>query len=277
VGVEARMSGEMSTSVSNGFSNLMVMLYTCERVGCTEVVGVVEGDDGLFKMNGTPPTTEDFAVVGFHIKLDVYHELSEASFCGMVFDEEEKAIITEPFRAICNFGWASRQYLFASDAKLLELLRSSAMSMRAQYSRCPMLAELAEYGLRVTASVPKHRVIKTVSHMRTCEYEKDMLISGLAVESFGGIEIGPRTRMLFERRFGVPVSAQLAFEEFMRQKTDLSPINFPLLNELAPTEYKDMWSTYVVKEPHVYGEAPLPWITSETRRRQLLTVVAGCV
>jgi len=50
--VEAtRMSGEMNTSLGNGFSNLMFMLYACHVQGIA-AEGIVEGDDGVFALEG---------------------------------------------------------------------------------------------------------------------------------------------------------------------------------------------------------------------------------
>ena len=95
--IEARrMSGEMNTSLGNGFSNLMFMAFVCEKLGLN-CNGVVEGDDGLFAFNGNTPSASDFTKYGFNIKLDVHSEISTASFCGNVFDPEDRQIMTCPY------------------------------------------------------------------------------------------------------------------------------------------------------------------------------------
>jgi len=54
-----RMSGEMDTSTSNGFTNLMLYLFASFEAGCplNKIKGFVEGDDGLFRNDGPAPTT----------------------------------------------------------------------------------------------------------------------------------------------------------------------------------------------------------------------------
>jgi len=81
-----RMSGEMNTSLGNGFSNLLLMLFVLNEKGCTDISGVVEGDDGLFVFNGPVPSSSDFLSLGMEIKLDEHRKYNEASFCGVVFD-----------------------------------------------------------------------------------------------------------------------------------------------------------------------------------------------
>jgi hypothetical protein len=83
-----RMSGEMCTSLGNGFSNLMFMEFVCSKVGSSRIEGVVEGDDGLFGVEGTLPTAEDFKKLGLAIKLEVHDTLDTAGFCGIIFDTE---------------------------------------------------------------------------------------------------------------------------------------------------------------------------------------------
>jgi len=63
-----RMSGEMCTSLGNGFSNLMFFLFLCWRKG-SRCTGVVEGDDGLFRVDGPAPTASDFRDLGLVIKM----------------------------------------------------------------------------------------------------------------------------------------------------------------------------------------------------------------
>ena len=75
--VQSRMSGEMSTSLGNGFSNLMVMLLVAKLKGCSDVEGVVEGDDGLFTLKGAAPEQADFAELGFLIKLEEFTHIND--------------------------------------------------------------------------------------------------------------------------------------------------------------------------------------------------------
>lgn len=148
-----RMSGEMCTSLGNGFSNLMFMLFVCQQVGAHDEIGVVEGDDGLFTMWGTSPTEADFARLGLVIKLQEHSDLCSASFCGIIFDPEDCINVTDPREVLCSFGWTVRQYHGCRPGLKKVLLRCKALSYAHQYPGCPVIAALARYGLRVTRSV----------------------------------------------------------------------------------------------------------------------------
>jgi hypothetical protein len=99
-----RMSGEMCTSLGNGFSNLMFMLYVCKQRGCRNVAGVVEGDDGLFVFVGKAPRSEDFAKLGLIIKAEYHDQLETASFCGLVFDTDDRNNVTDIRKVLAGLG-----------------------------------------------------------------------------------------------------------------------------------------------------------------------------
>jgi len=79
-----RLSGELWTSLSNGFANLMNMLYLCDKKGI-ECQGFIEGDDGLFGMSSPALSKEDFANLGFSIKMEYVHQVQDTTFCGNTF------------------------------------------------------------------------------------------------------------------------------------------------------------------------------------------------
>ena len=148
----------MNTSLGNGFSNLMFMAFVCEKLGLN-CNGVVEGDDGLFAFNGNTPSASDFTKYGFNIKLDVHSEISTASFCGNVFDPEDRQIMTCPYDVLSTFGWTTNKYAKSSDKTLKALLRSKSLSLAYQYPGCPILSSLAQYGLRVTKGYNVEKVV----------------------------------------------------------------------------------------------------------------------
>ena len=269
--VHARMSGEMSTSLGNGFSNLMLMLFTCERVGCKNVRGIVEGDDGLFAFDGPIPTKELFAEAGFDIKIDVYERLSDASFCGMVFDEDDRVIITEPWKVMADFGWTSRQYLAASSVTLKALQRSKSLSLAIQYRGCPIVGTLAQLGLRLTADVSDRAMRKTIARQKMSGYEKDRLFLNLEGK-FSYLEPPSATRSLFAARYGIPVALQIQMEDHLRIQEggvmDLGPMDY-----LVPSEYYEMYKRFFIDIPHLAGRPPLPDEYDQDRLRTVLSML----
>ncbi len=236
-----RMSGEMCTSLGNGFSNLMFMLYTCDRVGAKGVVGVVEGDDGLFTMVGSPPTTEDFAELGLVIKAEVHDTLSTASFCGLIFDPLEKINVADPRKILCTFGYISRQYARARPIKLLRLLRGKALSLVHQYPGCPIVAALGRYALRVTMSVQGRHVFEMNSNLMY-KFGRDLWCNW-KTEALMWIEPGLETRRLVERIYGITVEEQIAYERYLDGLQVLCPLDSePLFHRLSP-----LWAQYYEK------------------------------
>lgn len=243
--VEAsRMSGEMNTSLGNGFSNLMLMFNLCERLGL-ECRGVVEGDDGLFVFIGQTPTTEEFTAMGCSIKLEVFTELSKASFCGLLFDPDALQIVTNPFEILAQFGWTTKDYAKANNNKLKMLLRSKSLSYLYQYPGCPIVSELAEYGLRVTRSFD---VRKYARNGKMSMWEREQLLEALDNKHLcvkQAIAMG--TRLLFEELYGISVSEQLMIEKYLQTKQDLSPLKFPSLIDAVPISWVRYYENYSVE------------------------------
>jgi hypothetical protein len=246
--VEARMSGEMSTSLGNGFSNLMTMLYVAKSKGCENIKGVVEGDDGLFSFEGNVPTQNDFAELGFTIKLDCHQFIGDCSFCGLVFDEVEQVVVTDPIKVLANFGWTTRQYLHSSDRKMRTLLRCKAMSLLAQYPGTPIIQEAANYAIRMTRDIRYIEVIRVFQKMRLSCFERDKLKL-----STTNAPVGPLTRALVARRFGITQEVQYKIEDMFAKKRDLTPFSIPDLLQLVHPHVLNYFDDYVVKCDHVEG------------------------
>lgn len=239
-----RMSGEMCTSLGNGFGNLMFMLFVCEELcHCKEVEGVVEGDDGLFTMVGEPPTSEDFKRLGLVIKLVPYKELSHASFCGLIFDQEECINVTDPIQELLSFGWTKSGYARASSRKLKVLLRCKGLSLAHQYPGCPIVSSLAQYALRVTRGVDVRHYLENDRNLSL--WERDQIRLALRDEKKIIVrEPGVRTRFLVEDVFKVRVEHQIKIEEYLDSLDSLQPIKLDLIDLLIPKVCRDYFAKY---------------------------------
>jgi hypothetical protein len=236
-----RMSGEMCTSLGNGFSNLMFMSYLCYLRGSTDLAGVVEGDDGLFVANGPIPTSHDFEQLGLDIKIEMHDSLELASFCGIVFDAERLVNITEPLKVISNFGWASRRYIQCNPKLMRALIRCKSYSLIAQYPGCPMLQSLGLYGLRVTNDVTNYSMVKVINRMDT--WLRSQTYANWCIPRIKPVCFS--TRLIMENKFGVCIEDQLAFENYIDKKETFSPIVFPRLLGIVPVSWLEYWDGYV--------------------------------
>lgn len=252
-----RMSGEMCTSLGNGFSNLMFMLFLCKEVGSTSVTGVVEGDDGLFAISGPAPQKKDFESIGLIIKLEECDSIAEASFCGIIFDPECKQNLRDPRRVVTAFGWTSRQYANSKQKRLKALLRCKALSLAHQYPGCPVIQSLAQYGLRVTADVGNFAVWKVINSKGVNEYQRGVLIDAMS-NPVKPTRIGMGSRLLVERMFSIPVEDQLRFEVYLSGLSKIQPLAAGVLEPTLSPVWADYWKKYVIPRPAVLTQPGLP-------------------
>jgi len=254
-----RMSGEMCTSLGNGFANLMFMKFLCHEKGSTCEM-IVEGDDGLTRVDGTPPTKQDFEDLGLWVKLDEVPSIEEASFCGLVFDSSDRINVTNPINVMLKFGWSSRQYLNASDRSLLKLLRSKALSMLYEYGSCPILGALAEHTLRLTCGIGNGEMLRFVRKSKSSSWDKDRLVTAIKATPLRGVP-GINTRLLVEARYNIPVESQLRMEKYFDERTSLSPIPLELVSQFVRPLWIDCWNDYVLRVPkgnvQFYKQIPL--------------------
>jgi hypothetical protein len=254
-----RMSGEMCTSLGNGFANLMFMLFTASRAGCRHIRGFVEGDDGLFSMIGTPPSIRDFERLGLIIKLEIHDTLSTASFCGIIFDELDQINVTDPMKVLLNFGWTSSQYTCSSKRKHQILLRAKALSYAYQYPGCPIIDAMSRWILRSTRHIRNDELVSTVNRMSTDMYHRREILSAVTRDEKGLTIRMPtsRTRLLMQQKYGVFVSDQYAIESYFNSLTGVTTINCPTIMRYVHPWQVQLFRTYAVQMPTSIGQRNL--------------------
>jgi len=219
-----RMSGEMCTSLGNGFTNFMLSTFITQHLMGEHRLNACEfeGDDGLNGVQSLPPSsTWLYHNLGIDVKMDVVESVELASFCGNVFDPTDLLVVTNPLEAIVGFGWTTGRYKRSKEKRLKELLRSKSLSLLYQYRGNPILSELAQYGLRVTQGVrAKHEQMNEYQREEYARMEADIKQNGLPIVTPPG-----NTRALVCKLYGITIADQLAIEEYLRNKVTLSPID----------------------------------------------------
>lgn len=233
-----RMSGDMCTSLGNGFSNMMLMLFAGREFDLGDMRAVFEGDDGLGCFQRGIPDPAFFNRLGFTVKMEVVTELFEASFCGMVFDPEAMQRMNDPHKFLANLGWTSVQYMGAKRSKLMGLLKAKALSGLYEWKGAPVIPHLC---MRIKELTDKYdwRVVyksrTTSGWMR--EWYDEISKADLVFE-----EPKMATRLLFEKRYGISLDVQLKLEERFRTIT-LGPLD--LWEVVFPEIWHDNWRGYV--------------------------------
>jgi hypothetical protein len=188
------MSGDMCTSLGNGFTNLMLAKFIAHEQGA-DLHGFVEGDDGLFSTTASL-TPELYQQLGFTIKIDEVSEPCKASFCGMVFAESGQ-IIRDPRKFMMTFAW-TQSLIQAGPTIMNQLQRAKALSCLAETPSCPIVSAFATYALNHTDGY-QARFVSDGYHQVPANGPKPL-------------PIADDTRELFEHVFGIPVAVQLACE-----------------------------------------------------------------
>lgn len=193
-----RMSGDSCTSLGNGFSNLMLVKFICHERGL-HCFGFVEGDDGLFAVNGDL-LASDYADLGFTIKIDEPKDPLTAGFCGMVYSATGQNI-KNPRKFFQGFGW-THNYITAGKKVMMELLRAKALSAVYETPHCPIIGVLARRALTATRRY-NPRFVNDGYHM--CPDESGLEPFAPTVE----------TRELFAVTYGVSIADQLVVEDLV--------------------------------------------------------------
>lgn len=148
-----RKSGEMWTSSGNGLLNLTIMKFLAhsKHIGFD---GIVEGDDGFFGVTQTAIDSDDYAKLGFTIKLCYATDENDLSFCGLRFASDGTFMI-DPERT-SRIGWNEKKKYFMCNKKTkLQLLKARAMSMLSEAPNCPVTSIMAYSIIKGIHASPK--------------------------------------------------------------------------------------------------------------------------
>lgn len=248
VKVEAnRMSGEVDTSFTNVFVQLMLMLFAMENSGTQNHGLLLEGDDGLFAFKGPPPSTEIFAELGFRVKYKIVERLSDASFCGLHFDPVDKVRVPDIRKVCLNLAWSKQKNWPVRQNYRDALLRAKALSFMHLYNGVPVVTALCQWVIRDTADVDFQALMDRTALFDQYEAE---LIKESTRNSKNGPDprpVGHNTRRLVARQ-GIPIRTQLNCEAFLSKKRGLAPIDDPLFDWLIDKGHVKEYSQRYIKD-----------------------------
>jgi hypothetical protein len=236
---EGRMSGEMSTSLGNGFTNLMAMAFVAHKLGWPTLEGFVEGDDGVFKVAGTLPTAKDFSDLGFDIKIEIHDDVCESTFCQVVYDRADLTPCVSPLKAILTTCWTDSKFRNTRKKSILcELLKAKVDSLRYRAYNNPVIWA---FGKKLDSFIgqdvkPKHEkkynYSVDYSNMHPWQSPSDSM------------------RLLCEKVWSISIAEQLFLEEFFSSMVDFSPITdervLSIFDILSSGTCRDYAARYVI-------------------------------
>lgn len=241
--VAKRMSGEMSTSIANGFTNLMLILFTAFKQGIPfdQIDLFVEGDDSIISCV-RKLTTYYFEALGFSVKMEVHSDIRNASFCGLIFSEPGH-IIRDPRPVLAKFGWAMRRYVNAGYDTKLALLRSKAISLACEYPNCPVLAPFAHRVMELT-KLAKFSKMKKIAENADNYTRRSMLNNIVSKPWQKKPDILPATRVLMEKLYGIDVELQYIWEDVL-SNVGFGPFTLPGMETFFDRDWTQNWEQYV--------------------------------
>jgi hypothetical protein len=244
-----RMSGEMNTSLGNGWTNLILFLFFMYKkygIYC-EIKCAIEGDDKINPKIFEGVTVEDYAKLGFTCEKQTVKGIGMASFCGMIFDPEEKINIRDPIEYLIEFFWMRRQYNGASIETHLKLFRTKALSTLYQYPGCPVIHALAKKMVKITENY------KMDMNLFKDEFDRERFLNNKKYyekhpELFTK-EPSYNTRLLMYAKFKISPEDQIYLEKYIDKNLNLDG-NFDfddVFYNYVPQVAKDFYDTYSIK------------------------------
>lgn len=243
-----RMSGEMSTSVGNGITNLLLVLFTASKMRMV-IRLVVEGDDALVS---SPRAIIDkyFKRLGFNYVLQHFDELSEASFCGLIFSDS-KHTIRDPVKSILKLGWCTQQYIRSNRWTKMQLLRAKALSLKCEMPDCPVLGPLADRLIELTNHISVRKsIIKYVKNLSLYARNEFLdLISNYQPIWKKVSNVAPDSRVLMQKLYGIDVDSQINLEHDFKTM-QLGGYSHPVMDYFIPRDNKFFWDSYIKSTPY---------------------------
>jgi len=214
----SRMSGEMWTSLGNGFSNLLNMLYLM-KIKNVNGTGFVEGDDAVWALDNNTITNQDFENLGFNIKMGVSTDITDTSFCSCYYNPKTDNILISP-ETILRMSWTCDKKYF--NHRTQALLKWKAQSAYITGKHTPILSKYALKMMQLNNTKEE-----LYNHNNWYEYQWTQLIEN---ENFKPVAILDEDRIFYEQKFNITINQQLAIEK----QIELGNLDSPLLLKIFP-------------------------------------------
>lgn len=226
----SRMSGELWTSLANGFSNMMMIEYMVRNTNkeSHRYDYLVEGDDGLIgttQLIDLSPSRR----LGFTLTLKQGRHINDLSFCGMIVGPN--GLYADPRKVLLKFGNVIEpSLLHIRDSKRYdkiakEYMRTKALSTLVTSGHTPIIGAVVNKILDLTEG--SYFRLKYLDF-----WESDIMEVQKEFHKIKRANIDDADREFFAKTFGIPAHQQLLIEKdietmnTMRFKVDFDLMEF---------------------------------------------------
>lgn len=216
----ARCSGDAHTSIGNGLINAFATFVALYDIKPSEWVSVHEGDDGVVGLrNGVLQQAVDgFSILGplgFNIKLAVFDQIDDVSFCGRHFYTDMGSLCehADIMRSL------DKMHTSASGCRADVLLLAKMLSYYYTDRNTPLIGPLT-YSIigalkkRNFSFSARKRAFHSIKMERWLLREEDTSCELMEIKP---PEISTAARVSCMRRTGMPMSMQLRLERHYMQ------------------------------------------------------------
>lgn len=214
----SRMSGDMWTSLANGFSNYCLvewyMYKQSVRTGMFSYDFLVEGDDGFIATGvELDHIQQDAQLLGFTLKCEKHRSKNDLSFCGIC--EYEGKLVPDINRYLSHYGLCCDTTIvkcFTSSSKrsrkhLMNWIHSKALSLLAVSRGIPVLQAVAQQQLRLGGHFdPKY-----------VDWWESQFYDFSNVTQMKAEPITESMRRFVAERFSIPVDTQIRIENDLKR------------------------------------------------------------
>lgn len=215
----SRMSGDLWTSLANGFTNQMLIEFmiheTQRQKGFFHIDYLVEGDDG-FICTDMPLNFDIPNRLGFKLKCEQKTDKNDVSFCGIC--EFQGKLIPDIRRILNKYGYIHGRNLVnalssnskRSQKRIRDMIHSKALSLLAQSKGIPILQSIAQQQLRLGGHFnPKY-----------VDWWENEFYDFSHVDALHAEPISDEVRRFVAKRFNIPIDVQLDIEQFLENYSE---------------------------------------------------------
>lgn len=208
---------------------------------------VVEGDDGVFRLDGPALTRADFTRLGFSIKLERESDLGRLGFCQLFFADPADGNVVEPYKFLVEGGWTNSQAMDGGTDKMEALALAKAYSCLAEAPRNPVTSKMALWVIRATKGVRP-----APADSFPDKWWMSQCLSGNLEKCFNDAQLGPsmRQRLLVEEKWKISVREQVEIEDYFDAQETLHPINLSVALKVVSRERPwNCWAWQTLLDP----------------------------
>jgi hypothetical protein len=213
-----RCSGDAHTSIMNGLINHFNTWICLNEYPANSWISYHEGDDALIATRGvcrdqTIHNLHFMPVLGFQLKLDVFNQVSDTSFCGRMLYENDCQL-----KSHCDLMRTLVKYhTICADGDAMALLLAKSMSYYHTDRATPLIGPLCTTLIKMLQPlVNPRRLRRALDRMMTDYWYRTVHSDMLEHSCYDFIEPDIGSRVNVMRRCGLTVEQQMRIEEYYR-------------------------------------------------------------